>query len=295
MYKKFELFIIVTVSLTLIGSATLNGMSALAQTTITNVSEIGGTLTNATELGANVTGKGMTGATYGGVDIDSKSGVINCNGEIKGPAKTEGIQADAFVRDGKFAGFWIILGEKIGQDKGGADRGGWTDGNKYQITGVEQYDDICKAKLPNDITLSGDCGTGVEIKYATVDGNSDTFKGNARCYLSMPNFTSKAVNMTGTEENTKGNTGPLNLTAKMHELQTGTHGNKTGNATEPLNLTAKMHELQTGTHGNKTGNATEPLNLTAKMHELQTGTHGNKTGNATEPLNLTAKMHKLQK
>ena len=242
--------------MTLIGSATLNGMSALAQTNITNVSEIGGTLTNASEMGANVTGKGMIGATYGGVDIDSKSGVINCNGEIKGPAKTEGIQADAFVRDGKFAGFWIILGEKIGQDKGGADRGGWTDGKKYQITGVEQYDDICKAKLPNDITISGDCGTGVEIKYSTVDGNSDTFKGNARCYVSTANFTSKAVNMTGYQ------------------------GNKTGNTTEPLNLTAKMHELQNanftsksckydGYSGNKTGNTTEPLNLTAKMHELQ--------------------------
>ena len=233
MYKKFELFIIVTVSLTLVGSATLNGMSTFAQSNITNTSKIG----------ANVTAKGMVGATYGGVDIDSKSGVIKCDGEIKGPVKTEGIQADAFVRHGKFAGAWIILSEKIGQDRGGADRGGWTDGKKYQIKGVEQYDGICKAKLPNDITISGDCGTGVEIKYATVDGNSDTFKGNARCYVSTANFTSNAVNMTGTQ------------------------GNKTGNTTEPLNLTAKMQELQNA-------------NFTSKAVNM-TGTQGNKTGNAT--------------
>ena len=169
--------------MTLIGSATLNGMSALAQTNITNVSEIGGTLTNASEMGANVTGKGMTGATYGGVDIDSKSGVINCNGEIKGPAKTEGIEADAYVNHGTLSGNWRIVNENAtNQDKGGVIIGGWTDGKKYQIDGVEQYDDICKVKLPNNITISGDCGTGVEIKYATVDGNSDTVNGNVHCY-----------------------------------------------------------------------------------------------------------------
>ena len=240
MYKKFELFIVITVSLTLVGSATLNGMSTFAQSKVSNASKIGGTITNSSEIGANLTAKGMVGVTYGGVDIDSKGGVINCDGEIKGPVKTEGIQADAFVRHGKFAGFWIILGEKISQDKGGADRGGWTDGKKYQINGVEQYDDICKSKLPNDITISGDCGTGVEVKFTTVGGNIDTFSGNARCYVSTANFTSKAVNITGTPENKTGNTtAPLNLTAKMQELQTGTEEklNKTGNTTDPLNLT----------------------------------------------------------
>jgi hypothetical protein len=246
MYKKFQLFIIVTVSLTLVGSATLNGMSALAQSNVTNASKIG----------ANVTAKGMAGATYGGVDIDSKSGVIKCDGEIKGPVKTGGIQADAFVRHGTFSGTWIILSEKISRDKGGADTGGWTDGKKYQIKGVEQFDGICKAKVPKDITISGDCGTGVEIKYATVDGNSDTFNGNARCYVSTPNFTSEAVNATDTLGNKTGNTPePLNLTAKIPGLQN-------------TNFTSKAVNM-TGTQGNKTGNTTEPINMTAKFHELQ--------------------------
>jgi hypothetical protein len=227
MIKKFELFIIIAVSLTLFGSAVLNGVPTLAQINITNTSKIGNIITNASGIGANVTAKGMAGITYGGVDIDSNSGVINCDEEIKGPVKTGGIQADAFVRHGTFSGFWIILGEKISQDKGGADRGGWTDGKKYQINGVEQYDDICKTKLPNDITIGGDCGTGVEIKFSTANGSSDSFKGNARCYVGATNFTPKIVNMTGSEGSRMGNTTePLNLTAKMQELQMGSHGNE---------------------------------------------------------------------
>jgi len=211
MYKKFELFIIITVSLALVGAATLNGMSTFAQSNITNASKIGG----------NLTAKGMTGVTYGGVDVDSKNGVIKCDGEIKGPVNTEGIQADAFVRHGTFAGTWRIVNENAtNQDRGGVITGGSTDGKKYEIKAVEQYDGICKATVPKDITISGDCGTGVEIKYATVNGTNDTFKGNVRCYISTANITSKTVNMTGTQ------------------------GNKTGNITQPLNITTKSGKLQ---------------------------------------------------
>ena len=171
MYKKFELFIVITVSLTLVGSVTLIGMSTFAQN-----------FTNDLKSGGSMTSSGIAGVTYGGVDIDSTSGEIKCNGEIKGPVKTEGIQADAFVRHGKFAGAWRIVNENAtDQDKGGIIIGGWTDGKKYQINGVEHYDGICKTELPKNITISGDCGTGIEIRYATVD-NIDTFNGNGRCY-----------------------------------------------------------------------------------------------------------------
>ena len=207
---KLELFIVITVSLTLIGSATLNGIPAFAQNNITNSSNIV----------ANANTGSTTGVTYGGVDIDSKIGMINCEGEINGSVKTDGIQADAFVRHGTITGVWRIVNENsTGQDKGGAFREGWTDGKKYGINGVEQYDGICKAKLPKDIRISGDCGTGVEIKYATVDGNNDTFTGNARCYISTAKSTSEAGNMTGIENETGNTTEPLNLTAKMQELQ----------------------------------------------------------------------------
>ncbi len=53
----------------------------------------------------------------------------------------------------------------------------------------------------------------MEIKYATVDGKSDTFKGNARCYISPANIAVKAGNMTATLGNITGNTTEsLNLT-----------------------------------------------------------------------------------
>lgn len=224
MYKKFELVIIATVALLLVGASTLNGMLALAVGNTTKALKAGVNMTNVSKAGVNMTISGMAGSTYGGVDIDSSSGVITCDGQVKGPVKTEGIQADAFVRHGAFAGAWTIVNQNFSQDKGGAVTGGWTDSKKYQIKGQEQYDGICKAKLPKDITISGDCGTGVEIKYATVDGKSDTFKGNARCYISPTNLTSKTGNMTAAETITSGNntgntTGPLNLTAKFHELQ----------------------------------------------------------------------------
>ena len=220
MYKKFELVIITTVSLALVGAVTLNGMSALGQGNMTKPSKVAANMTNASNAGGNVTIRGMAGSTYGGVDIDSSSGVITCDGGVKGPVKTEGIQADAFVRHGAFAGSWTVVNEKFSQDKGGAVTGGWADGKKYQIKGQEQYDGICKAKIPKEITISGDCGTGVEINYATVDGKSDTFKGNARCYISPASLAIKGGNMTATS------------------------GNNTGKTTEPLNLTAKINELK---------------------------------------------------
>jgi hypothetical protein len=237
MNKKFELVIIATVSLALVGAGAVNGMSALAQGNMTNASKVGTmtNMTNASKVGGNMTIRGMAGSTYGGVDIDSSSGVINCDGKVKGPVKTEGIQADAFVRHGAFAGAWTIVNEKFSQDKGGAVTGGWTDGKKYQLKGQEQYDGICKAKLPKDITISGDCGTGVEIKYATVDGKSDTFKGNARCYISPANLAVKAGNMTVTE------TIPSGMASNTTHA---TLGNITGNTTESLNLTAKFHQFQ---------------------------------------------------
>lgn len=87
-----------------------------------------------------------------------------------------------FVRHSTFARNWnIVYEDKNGQDKGGPIIGGWTDGSKYQINGTEEYDGICKARVPKEITISGNCGTGVEIKYYTFEGQTDNFNGNAMC------------------------------------------------------------------------------------------------------------------
>ena len=131
----------------------------------------------------NMTGSSLVTSTYGGVDIDSSSATIDCAGEIKGPVKTEGIVADAYIRHGEFKGTWNIVNEKKeGEDKGGKITSGWTKEGKYELKGVEEYDGICKATVPKDITITGFCGNGEKINYATVGGKSDTFKGNVRCY-----------------------------------------------------------------------------------------------------------------
>jgi hypothetical protein len=172
MLKKIEVgTLISTIVFALVAGTTLQSMPALALNS--------NTTSNLT------TTEGIAGATYGGVDIDSSTSTINCEGEAKGPVKTERIQADAFIRQGAFAGNWNIVREdKNGQDKGGIITGGWTDGSKYQINGREVYDGICKAEVPGEITISSDCGTGVEIKYGTVEGQTDNFNGNGRCYSS---------------------------------------------------------------------------------------------------------------
>ena len=133
--------------------------------------------------GARVFGQDLVTSTYGGVDVDSSSATIECAGEIKGPVKTEGIVADAYIRHGEFKGTWNIVNEKKeGEDKGGKITSGWTKEGKYELKGVEEYDGICKATVPKDITISGFCGNGEKINYVTVGGKSDTFKGNVRCY-----------------------------------------------------------------------------------------------------------------
>ena len=147
------------------------------------VTRAAGLIGATTISGARVFGQGLITSTYGGVDVDSSSATIECAGELKGPVKTEGIVADAYIRHGEFKGTWNIVNEKKeGEDKGGKITSGWTKEGKYELKGVEEYDGICKATVPKDITISGFCGNGEKINYVTIGGKSDTFKGNVRCY-----------------------------------------------------------------------------------------------------------------
>ena len=80
---------------------------------IVAVAVIAAGLIGATTIsGARVFGQGLVTSTYGGVDIDSSSATIECAGVIKGPVKTEGIVADAYIRHGEFKGTWNIVNEK---------------------------------------------------------------------------------------------------------------------------------------------------------------------------------------
>jgi hypothetical protein len=164
---KLEIVAVAVLAAGLIGATTISGARVFGQANMTG----------------NMTGSSLVTSTYGGVDIDSNSATIECAGEIKGPVKTEGIVADAYIRHGEFKGTWNIVNDKKeGEDKGGKITSGWTKEGKYELKGVEEYDGICKATVPKDITISGFCGNGEKINYVTVGGKSDTFKGNVRCY-----------------------------------------------------------------------------------------------------------------
>jgi hypothetical protein len=55
-------------------------------------------------------------------------------------------------------------------------------GNSFTITGTELANSLCAfSQLPSSATISGQCGTGVTIQFATADGEHATFTGNVAC------------------------------------------------------------------------------------------------------------------
>jgi hypothetical protein len=57
-------------------------------------------------------------------------------------------------------------------------------GNSFTIRGTEdtQTGPVCRfSQLPSSATITGQCGTGVTIQFATADGEHATFTGNVNC------------------------------------------------------------------------------------------------------------------
>jgi hypothetical protein len=59
--------------------------------------------------------------------------------------------------------------------------GGTTDGNTFSLTGETSPGIFCGDEVQR-FTISGDCGSGVEIRYEEPDVSS-TFTGNVQCVL----------------------------------------------------------------------------------------------------------------
>jgi hypothetical protein len=51
----------------------------------------------------------------------------------------------------------------------------------FTATGTELTSPCTGSQLPTSVTISGQCGTGVTIQYATFDGERATFTGNVAC------------------------------------------------------------------------------------------------------------------
>ena len=133
-------------------------------------------------VGAN-SSQPLGGAFVGGAIVNgqSESQKITCStGNSK---NTNGLQFSAHTRMGVLQGYWDIASLFAGaENKGGNIYDGKTDGKTYELKGKETHDGICQAKVPKDIIISGNCGTGEhKIYYDTIKGLSHTFTGNVKC------------------------------------------------------------------------------------------------------------------
>lgn len=58
-------------------------------------------------------------------------------------------------------------------------------GNSFTITGTELSQETqvhcSNSQLPTSATITGQCGTGVTIQFATADGEHASFTGNVAC------------------------------------------------------------------------------------------------------------------
>jgi hypothetical protein len=71
---------------------------------------------------------------------------------------------------GTLHGYWDIASPFAGaENKGGYIYDGKTDGKTYELKGKETHDGICQAKVPKDIIISGNCGTGHQHKSTLRD------------------------------------------------------------------------------------------------------------------------------
>jgi hypothetical protein len=97
--------------------------------------------------------------------------------------------------NGKLSGNWKItsvdplFGLLI--VKSGNINGGQIQNSKYIVTGIEDIDRGCTSsdpssnpfggQIPTTMSISGQCGTGVQINFQAADGEKATFTGNVAC------------------------------------------------------------------------------------------------------------------
>jgi hypothetical protein len=86
--------------------------------------------------------------------------------------------------NGKISGTWDIK-DSAGPLKSGIINGGQIQNNKYILTGIENTDvRACVAfggQTPTTMSISRQCGTGVQINFEAADGEKATFTGNVAC------------------------------------------------------------------------------------------------------------------
>jgi hypothetical protein len=106
-----------------------------------------------------------------------------------GVAWNTNIGFDATKQSGKIDGDWVIsvVGLPTPEaNKQGSITGGQISSKSFSLTGFEFADTLCNIPfLPITITISGQCGTGVTIKFTAANGiETGTFTGGVSCTTS---------------------------------------------------------------------------------------------------------------
>jgi hypothetical protein len=92
------------------------------------------------------------------------------------------ISFNATKSKGVVSGFGQIFGAAVVKDF--TLNGGTIGTNSYSLTGATEFVDMCgtfASTLPQQVSLSGQCGTGVTIYYTDTAGETGTFIGNVVC------------------------------------------------------------------------------------------------------------------
>jgi hypothetical protein len=126
----------------------------------------------------------------GGAIVNGRSDPLKITCSTGGSKNTNGLHFSAHTRMGTLHGYWDIASPFTGaENKGGYIYDGKTDGKTYELKGKETHDGICQAKVPKNIIISGNCGSGDhKIHYETIRGLNHNFKGTVKCLGHTTNY-----------------------------------------------------------------------------------------------------------
>jgi hypothetical protein len=129
-------------------------------------------------------------AFVGGAIVNGNSDPLKITCSTGSSKNTNGLHFSAHTRMGTLHGYWDLASPFTGaENKGGFIYDGKTNGKTYELKGKETHDGICQAKVPKNIIISGNCGTGEhKIRYETIRGLSHTFTGSVKCLGHTTNY-----------------------------------------------------------------------------------------------------------
>jgi hypothetical protein len=150
----------------------------------------GSTLLRAMTVEATLMEEFAQQAFVGGAIVHGTSDPQKVTCSTGGSKNTNGLQFSAHTRLGTLHGYWDIASSFTGaENKGGYIYDGKTDGKTYELKGKETHDGICQAKVPKNIIISGNCGSGQhKIHYETISGLNHIFTGTVKCLGHTTNY-----------------------------------------------------------------------------------------------------------